>query len=50
MRLLLALLLLVFAPATAFAHPAVGVVMDSRGIVYYSDLTNVWQIARDGTR
>jgi|GEM_PF-3442744 len=30
---------LLFAAASAFAHPSVSVVIDSRGNVYYSDLT-----------
>ncbi len=32
------------------AHPGVGIVMDARGTVYYTDLTHVWRIASDGTR
>lgn len=40
---------LTFAGA-AVAHPAVSVVMDSRGFVYYSDLQNVWRISPTGTR
>jgi sugar lactone lactonase YvrE len=38
------------APAIAAAHPAVAVVMDSRGNVYYSDLSNVWRISPDGRK
>lgn len=41
---------LLFAATTAFAHPSVSVVVDSRGNVYYSDLKQVWRIAPDGTR
>lgn len=35
-------------PTRALAHPSVSVVMDSRGSVYYSDLTHVWRIGTDG--
>lgn len=42
--------LLFFAAASALAHPSVSVVVDSRGNVYYSDLTQIWRIAPDGTR
>ena len=36
--------------ATALAHPGVGIVMDSRGNVFYTDLSQVWKIAPDGTK
>jgi sugar lactone lactonase YvrE len=36
------------AAGAAAAHPAVGIVMDSRGNVFYSDLAQVWRIAPDG--
>jgi hypothetical protein len=49
-RLLIPVLLSAVLPASALAHPSVSVVMDSRGIVYYSDLANVWMIAPDGSR
>jgi hypothetical protein len=32
------------------AHPSVGVVIDSHGNVYYSDLAQVWRIEPDGTK
>src|SRR5574342_1211415 len=34
----------------AWAHPAVSVVIDSRGNVFYSDLEQVWRIAPDGRK
>ncbi len=37
------------APALS-AHPGVGIVVDSRGNVFYTDLKQVWRIAPDGTR
>lgn len=35
---------------SAAAHPGVGIVMDSRGNVYYTDLSQVWKISPDGTK
>lgn len=35
---------------SAAAHPGVGIVMDSRGNVYYTDLKQVWRISPDGKR
>ena len=34
----------------AQAHPGVGIVMDARGDVYYTDLANVWRIASGGVK
>jgi len=48
MKLILAALLLTAAPA--FAHPGIGIVIDSKGNVYYTDLSQVWRIAPDGTK
>ncbi|HEY0592526.1 MAG TPA: hypothetical protein VGF40_12215 [Thermoanaerobaculia bacterium] len=36
--------------APALAHPGIGIVMDARGNVYYTDLEHVWRIAPDGAR
>jgi hypothetical protein len=36
--------------APLLAHPGVGIVMDSRGNVFYTDLARVWRIAPDGAR
>lgn len=36
--------------ASASAHPGVGIVRDSRGNIYYTDLKHVWKIAADGTK
>ena len=30
------------------AHPGIGIVIDSQGTVYYTDLVNVWKITPDG--
>ena len=34
----------------ATAHPGVGLVEDSRGNVYYTDLVHVWKISPDGRK
>jgi hypothetical protein len=41
-RLLLALILV---PAIATAHPSIGIVSDSRGNIFYTDLHQVWKIS-----
>jgi hypothetical protein len=41
-------LIFIFIVAKAHAHPGVGIVMNSRGVVYYTDLKNIWQIKKDG--
>jgi streptogramin lyase len=46
----LAVALLSATPAAARGHPGVGIVMDSRGNVYYTDLANVWRVGTDGRR
>ena len=35
---------------TAFSHPSVSIVMDSKGNVYYSDLKQVWKIDTQGKK
>ncbi len=42
------LAVLLFVASTALAHPSVSVVIDAKGNVYYSDLTQVWRVAPDG--
>jgi hypothetical protein len=37
-------------PGAARAHPGVGIVIDSRGNIYYTDLKQVWRIATDGSK
>lgn len=50
MKTLLCLSLLWLTCATALAHPGVGIVQDSRGNVYYTDLKQVWKIAPNGKK
>lgn len=33
-----------------FAHPGIGIVVDSKNNIYYTDLSRVWRIAPDGSR
>jgi hypothetical protein len=42
-------LVLLLAGTSAKAHPGVGIVQDSRGNVFFTDLKQVWQITPDGT-
>lgn len=44
------LLLLWLTCATARAHPGVGIVEDSRGNIFYTDLKQVWRITPDGQK
>src|SRR5215831_15591660 len=39
----------IFLPYT-WAHPAIGVVMDATGAVYYTDTAQVWRIGPDGAK
>ena len=48
-KLLLAAVLLLLA-APAWGHPGVGIVMDSHGNIYYTDLKQVWKISPDGKK
>jgi len=50
MKRLLWTVALLLAPVAAQAHPGVGIVMDSRGNVYYTDLKQVWKLAPDGKK
>ena len=48
--LLGSLAVLALAATPLSAHPGIGIVVDSRGNVFYTDLKQVWRIAPDGTR
>jgi len=43
-------LLGLFPTGAAIAHPGVGIVEDSSGNVFYTDLAQVWRIAPDGAK
>jgi sugar lactone lactonase YvrE len=47
---MLALLVLLGATAGATAHPGIGIVQDSRGNIYFTDLRQVWKVAPDGKK
>lgn len=49
-RFILLLFCLFLGVASAVGHPGVGIVMDKRGNVFYTDLTHVWKITPDGER
>lgn len=46
----LALLFGVLSARASSAHPGIGIVVDSQGNVFYTDLKQVWKIAPDGTQ
>lgn len=46
----IAALLLVVASSATFAHPGIGIVMDSKQNVFYTDLKHVWKIDKTGKR
>jgi hypothetical protein len=39
-----------FLTTFAWSHPGVGIVKDSKGNIYYTDLKQVWKISKDGSR
>lgn len=39
-----------YFPLAVKAHPGVGIVKDSKGNIYYTDLEQVWKIAKNGSR
>ncbi len=50
MSLLLWLVICGEAAPEAFAHPGIGVVVDSKGNVFYTDLRQVWKLSPDGAK
>ena len=49
-RLLVPIVVALAATTPLSAHPGVGIVIDVRGNVYYTDLKQVWRITPDGTK
>ena len=47
---LLSFFSLLLCAASTFAHPPVGIVCDSKGNIFYSDLTHVWKIEPSGRK
>lgn len=47
---MLLLALGVGANTAVYGHPGVGIVRDSRGHVFYTDLAHVWRLAPDGSK
>jgi hypothetical protein len=48
--LLAAIVIIACLPVGSWAHPGIGIVRDSRGNIFYTDLRQVWRIATDGTK
>ncbi len=49
-RIGLILLALALAPTAGIAHPAIGIVVDRDGAVFFSDTEHVWRIGPEGTK
>lgn len=47
---LLAVTIFLMITASVSAHPGIGIVMDSRGNVFYTDLKQVWKISPEGKK
>src|SRR5262245_40273827 len=43
-------LVLLFSSLQGHSHPAVGVVRDQQGSIFYSDLTQVWRLSTTGSK
>ncbi len=50
MRMLALLVALFLISSVALAHPGIGIVIDSRGNVFYTDLHHVWRVGPDGRK
>ncbi|HZN34539.1 MAG TPA: hypothetical protein VFB80_12000 [Pirellulaceae bacterium] len=50
MTRLIGTLMLLVAVTAAQAHPGVGIVQDSRGNIFFTDLRQVWKVAPDGRK
>lgn len=49
-KLLYLILFVLWLPLGTWAHPGIGIVKDSKGAIYYTDLKQVWKIAADGKK
>ncbi|MEJ0031960.1 MAG: hypothetical protein WDO15_16965 [Bacteroidota bacterium] len=43
-------ILFVLISASAFGHPGIGIVEDSRSNIFYTDLSKVWKVTPDGRK
>jgi hypothetical protein len=50
MKKIVLLLILFFSVTSGSAHPGIGIVCDSKGNIYYTDLKQVWKITPDGKK
>jgi len=50
MKYFLFLYFFLCATNSVWAHPGIGIVKDSRGNIYYTDLSRVWKIGADGKK
>ncbi len=48
MKKLLLILLSLLAFSTVYSHPGIGIVTNSKGEIFYSDLARIWKVSADG--
>ena len=48
MRSLITACLFILVSSTVYAHPGIGIVRDSKGNIFYTDLSHVWKISPKG--
>ena len=50
MKKLLAIFIFIFCFKSLSAHPGIGIVCDSKGNIYYTDLKQIWKLTPDGKK
>jgi len=50
MKQLFSCLMILCMVRSGYAHPGIGIVCDSRGNIYYTDLANIWKITPSGIK
>ncbi len=50
MRNFFLIIVVLFFSNSAFSHPGIGIVKDSKGDIYYTDLSHVWKLNNDGSK
>ena len=50
MKKTIILIALIFLLGELFSHPGIGIVKDSKGNIFYTDLKHIWKLTPDGTK
>ena len=50
MKKISCLIILFFIFGELFSHPGIGIVMDSKGNIFYTDLKHIWKLSPDGNK